>query len=936
MISFIEQLVQDLEDKYGAELGELCVVFPSRRACVFFKDTLQRSFSSPGWSPEVFAIEDFVREICSRTILDDVSLTFELYPLYREYFPGEPFDRYYSWGNTLISDFDEIDLYRVKAKNIFRNLFELKSMDATIDSWLEESGELSEFQAKYLQFWELMGILYEGLRKKLEAQGKASLGMATRQLADQFEAAPPTIPWKTIIFAGLNALTPAEEGMIKALMDHGMAECYWDLDAYYVENKFQEAGHFFRVLRDKWKLKDWSWIGNHLSQGKRKITLTGVPQRVGQAKVAGLKLKSWLDDPKPEEKTALVLGDENLLFPLLHSLPEGYNRINVTMGYPLRNTPLYSLIDTIIQLHENAERLHPGRKDNVYYCRDVINILRHPYVASILGGTSRDLLVEIEHDNLIYIPPKFFDQFKDEDQEHLLSFLFQPWEQIDQVIAYFLELYQRLRVAMEDGRGTGITPTLESEYLFHFFTLTQKLNDKLDAYFADFELKVFRRLYREVIQNGSIPFSGEPLEGLQVMGMLETRALDFDRLMILSVNENIIPSRARTVSLIPYTLRKGFGLPTHEEKDAVYAYHFYRLLQRSREVVLVYNTQQDTFGSGEKSRFIAQLENEISEKNPELEIERETITFPLSPEPILPIVVNKAPDVLATLKAYIADKGLSPSALSTYFNCPLQFYYRYVLRLREQQELEESMEENTFGSILHGVLEELYLPFQGKEINPEEIQGFRKQLDSAIKNQFFQITRTENSNFGRNRLLLGVIRNLVSKLLDIDENQAPFFVKGLELELETLLPTPRVPEGVKLRGFIDRVDELQGETRIIDYKTGMVNRLYLKDFEQIREGANKREAFQLSTYAYLYLRNFPAVEEVSPGIYYLRNLSKGAHFLETGPLKSTTLDLESLLDYESEIVSLIDDIFDPDIPFSQTAEIERCRFCSYKTMCGRV
>lgn len=937
MISFIEKLVEELSEKYGKDLGELCVVFPSRRACVFFKDALQRSLSTPSWSPGVFAIEDFAREVHPRTILDQVSLTFELYPLYREHFPDEAFDKYYSWGSTLVSDFDEIDLYRVDAQSIFRNLFELKAIDATIDSWLEEGQDLTEFQARYLQFWELMGSFYEGLRKKLDAQHKASPGMAMRELADQFEASKPALPWQHIVFAGLNALTPAEEGMIKALVDHGLAECYWDLDSYYINNEFQEAGHFFRSLRERWKLKDWSWIEDHLSKGEKKITLTGVPQRVGQAKVAGLKLRSWLDTPEPDEKTALVLGDENLLFPVLHSLPLEYDKVNVTMGYPLRNTPLYSLIDTIIQLHENAERLRPGRTSKVYYCRDVMNILRHPYIASILRETSRDLLYEIERENLVYISPKLFDRFKEEDKEHLLSFLFQPWTQIDQVVDYFLNLYRRLKLELEkdkNGKGKG-APTLEAEYLFHFYTLTQKLRDKLDAYVIDFELKVFRRLYKEVIQNSSIPFSGEPLEGLQVMGMLETRALDFDRVMMLSVNEGILPSKPNTVSFIPYSLRKGFQLPTHEDKDAIYAYHFYRLLQRAKEVTIVFNTEPDTFGSGEKSRFIAQLEAEMPEQNPDLELLHETVTFPLDPEKILPIVVDKEQGVLDTLKAYVEEKGFSPSALSTYFNCPLQFYYRYVLRLREQEELEESMEENTFGSVLHGVLEELYQPFIEKEVSPEEIKAFEENLDKVIEDQFRKVTRTENSQYGRNRLLLGVIRNLVAKLLAIDESQAPFKVQGLELELETLLPTLKIPEGVKLRGYIDRVDEVDGETRIIDYKTGKVNRLDLKGFEQIREGAKKREPFQLSTYAYLYLRNHPETKEVSPGIYFMRNLSEGLRYLETGPTKAKVLDLESLLDYESEMVSLIDEIFDPEIPFSQTEEFDRCRFCSYKVMCSR-
>lgn len=935
MTSFIAQLVQDLKEKYGDDLGELCVVFPSRRACVFFRDTLQKSLSGASWAPGIFAIEDFVREIHPRTILDQVSLTFELYPLYKIHFPDEPFDKYYSWGSMLVADFDEVDMYRIDAEAIFKNLFELKAIDASIDGWLDEDTELSDFQDRYLQFWELMGTFYKGLRGKLDQQHKASPGMAMRELADQFEAGPPTLPWKKVIFAGLNALSPAEEGMVKALVDHGMAECYWDLDSYYVEDTFQEAGHFFRDLKKRWKLKDWSWVSNALSENKRKITLAGVPQRVGQAKVAGLKLKEWIDADDSDEATALVLGDENLLFPLLHSLPDGFSKINVTMGYPLRNTPLYSLVDSIIQLHENAERLRPGEGSQVYYCRDVINILRHPFIGSILMETGKELLNEISRENLVYLSPKMFERYRKEEPDHFLSFLFQPWQQIDQVIDYFLNLYRRIKLSLEGSGKKGKAPTLEAEYLFHFFTLTQKLRDKLDTYVLDFELRIFRRLYKDVIQKGSIPFSGEPLEGLQVMGMLETRALDFDRVMLLSVNEGILPAKPNLVSFIPYTLRRGFSLPTHEDKDAIYAYHFYRLLQRAKEVVIIFNTEPDTFGSGEKSRFLAQLEAEMPERNPNLELIHETVTFPLSPEAVLPIVVDKEEDVLTTLKTYVEEKGFSPSALSTYFNCPLQFYYRYVMRLREKKEIEESMEENTFGSVLHGVLEELYDPFIGKEVTPEDIGGFEAQLDKVIEHQFKEVTRTENFKYGRNRLLLGVIRNLVIRLLEIDQLNAPFSVGGLELELETRLPTLRVPEGIRLRGFIDRVDTVDGITRIIDYKTGKVNRLELKGFEEIREGSKKREAFQLSTYAYLYLRNQPEVKEVSPGIYFLRNLSKGLRFLETGPTKATVLDLESLLDYESEMVAVLDEIFDPEIPFIQTDEVDRCRFCAYKVMCGR-
>lgn len=934
MTSFIGKLSETLLEDFGAELGEICVVFPSRRACVFFKDHLSKQLDRPTWAPGVFAIEDFIKEIHPRTLLDQVSLTFELYPIYQTQFPDEAFDKFYSWGTMLIGDFEEVDLHMVDAQQLFRNLFELKAIDTTIEAWLNEDGKPTDFQARYLRFWECMADFYERLRTKLDQRGMASQGMALREIAEAFQKEVPSLPWSHIVFAGFNALAPAEEAMVKALVDQGMATCYWDLDSYYIEDAHQEAGTYFRGLRERWKTDRVNWMENGLSEEAKRITLTGVPQRVGQAKVAGLKLAEILASEAAPETTAVVLPDENLLFPLLHSLPEGFDKVNVTMGYPLRNTPLYSLVEVIIQLHENADRLRPDRPSSIYYYRDVANILRHPYVKSILRGEARDLLKEIEMENLVYIAPKYFTKFETEEPGHLLAFIFQPWESTAQVVSYFLELYLRLRSAIEANSRSN-TPSVEGEYLYHFYTITLKLRDKLDTYTLDFDLKIFRRLYKDVLQTGSIPFSGEPLQGLQVMGMLETRVLDFERIIVLSVNEGVIPAKPNHSSFIPYSLRKEFGLPTHEDKDAVYAYNFYRLLQRAQDITLIYNTENDTFGSGEKSRFIAQLETELPMRNPKAEIRHEMMTFPLAQEEVLSIEVPKTKELLEQLKEYGVETGFSPSALSTYLNCPLQFYYRNLLKLYEKDEPEESMEANTFGQVVHGTLETLYEPFVGKTVQRKDVEAFGKSLDDVIQAEFKEVTRTENYEFGRNRLLLGVIRNLVENLLEIDAESAPFKVLGLELELETILPTINMPEGVKLRGYIDRVDELEGLTRIIDYKTGKVSRVDLKGFEEIRDGAKKREPFQLSTYAYLYLRNQEDPGEVGAGIFFLRNLSEGLQLLKTGPTKASILDLELLLDFESEIVALIDEIYDPELPIAQTEDKDRCRFCSYKTMCVR-
>jgi RecB family exonuclease/AraC-like DNA-binding protein len=940
MKPFIGELADALLDRHGDNLDNVCVVFPSRRACVFFKDYLVKQIDRPMWAPAVYAIEDLVRELQQVIVIESLSLTFEFYPIYREVFPDEPFDKFYSWGKMLVSDFDEIDRNLVDAETIFQNLFELKEIDTSIDSWLNEDGQPTDYQLRYLQFWELLGDFYVKLKKKLDTKNKASAGMALRALAEEYSKKKPKVPWEEIVFAGFNALSPAEELLIRSLMEHDLATCYWDLDQYYVDDEFQEAGRFFRDLRTRWEkadisLKDkWNWIGRSLLDQEKTLRVVGVPQRVGQAKAAGLRLKELMQEELPHEQIAVVLPDENLLFPLLHSLPEDLRDVNVTMGYPLRHTPLFSLVEAVIQLHENSDRLRPSNTQIRYYFRDVQNLLRHPYVNAIAFEESRKLLQEISNDNLVYLNPDFFTEHYPEG--HFLRFLFQPWESIPQVIGYYLDLYRELKAAFErPSEGRQSAPTIESEYLYRFFTMTQRLRDRLEDYSLNFDLKIFRRLYKEVIINESIPFTGEPLRGLQVMGMLETRGLDFDHLIVLSVNEGILPSKSASNSFIPYNLRKAFDLPTHEDKDAIYAYHFYRLLQRATDVTLIYNTENDTFGSGEKSRFIAQLESELLQRNRQAKIIHQMLTFPSEKETLVPIEVPKSADLLEQLKVFATEKGFSPSTLGTYLNCSLQFYYRHLLRLKEKEEPEETMETHTFGKVLHKVMEELYQEKVGKMVSATDIESMENRVEPLVEAAFREITKTENFRHGKNKLLLGVIRDLILMLLDRDKESTPLRIEGLEQEVETELRTIRQPEGIKLKGFLDRVDSVEGHTRIVDYKTGKVSdKLLLKDFEEIRDGVKKKREFQLAFYAYLFLRNAEKNAEVRSGIYWVRNLSKGLHLLSVGP-QAEELDLMALEDFEAEMVNILDEVFDPDVPFRQAEDPSRCRFCAYKVMCVR-
>lgn len=938
MQTFIQRIAREVLQKYQSKLDRIAIVFPSRRACVFFQDALLKEAKSALWSPAVLPLEDFLTEITGLTVLDNVSLAFELYPIYNERFPEEEFDRFFPWAAMLVRDFDEIDRNQIDAKSIFTNLADLKEIDATIENWLKDDEDPSEFASQYLEFWKAMGDFYQALRKKLEIQRKSTSGGALRTAAELLEENPDRLPFEKVIFAGFNALTKAEETLIRALKKENKAELYWDLDTYYVDNRMQEAGKFFRALNNRMHLRAPKWIGDHFLEGEREINVLGVPQRVGQAKAAGLLLQRMMDEGINPNSIAVVLPDESLLFPLLHAIPEQIRDINVTMGFPLRNTPLFSLVDALIHLHENAERIRATKNyGQVYYFRDVRVIIRHPYIRSIAAKESNELLRLINKENVIYLSQSYIDQLP---EDNFFKFLFQPWRDIPGITDFFLELYRRLRksIIKDADQTEGIplpTPTVELEYIFQFYTLTRRLKERLDHYELDFDIKTFRRLYKEVVHGASLPFSGEPLKGLQIMGMLETRCLDFEHLVLLSVNEGVLPAAQTIASFIPYNIRKGFDLPTFEDQDAIYAYHFYRLLQRSPRVHLLHNTEAGIMGSGEKSRFIAQIKAEMLPKNPLIRYKEDTLTFSAERETVEEILIQKSEGILLTLGAYVENSGFSPSALLSYLKCSLQFYYRYVLRLKEKEEAEEQIQANTFGSVVHTALEELYTPYVGKMVTENDIDDLEIRTHRIVEKSFLEITKVRSSDQGKNLLLVKVIQDLVHNLLEADRSYTPFEVLGLEEPLEVVVEPGTRSGKVLLKGVIDRIDKKEGLIRIVDYKTGRIGNLGIKDFNELRENTNKKEAFQLATYAYLYLNKHPEVKRVAPGIFSLRSISSGVQSLKIGPTKETITGLPGLGGYQETLYAILEEIFNPMVPFEQTEDRKVCEWCSYKTICTR-
>jgi RecB family exonuclease len=929
MQSFLAQLTTDLVQRHGQHLTEVCVVVPSRRAAVFLREELRRQTRATLNLPEVVSFEDFLKTLTPATLLDKISLAFELYPIYHEQFPDEPFEKYYTWGALLVTDFEEVDHYLVDAQKLFSNLYELKRIDTTIESWLNEDSQPSEFQRRYLEFWERMGPFYTQLRERLRKRGLSSAAMAVREAAQHADTIAARLPWRETIFAGFNALTPAEDRLIHSLVKSGKATTRWDMDAWYSLPNTQEAGKFFRQTMQDWGMDEPQWVSNHLTQSPKSITVTAIAERVGMAKAAGLKVSELLAQGAKPNDIAIVLPDENLLFPLLHSLPAEVKDINVSMGFPLRSTPLYSLVEGLVLLHENADRRKNNEQsEEVYSFRDVKGILRHPYIHSALWREADDAAHELRRDNQVFVTPKHFEKY---EEGHLLRFLFQPWTSIPQATDFLLQLFKKLESALR--REDTKTPTMELEYLLQFYLLIRRLRDRLDAYASAMDLDTFRRLLREVIASASIPFSGEPLNGLQVLGVLETRLLDFPHIIMLSVNEGLVPSAAASSSFIPFNLRKAFGLPTQEEKDAVHAYHFYRSLQRTRTAHLLFNAESDSFGGGEASRFIAQLRAELAPAAQGIvQWQEETLSFPATRQEIKTIQVEKTDDVIQSLRKFSVEKGFSPSVLMTYLNCTLQFYFHHILHLREEEEVQEQLEANELGDLAHKTLETLYKPFEGGKVTHADLEAMQPAIRDTLLAIWKEEHKTRSPKYGRNLILIQVITDLVNAVIEKDKVHAPFMLHALEQKIE--FAWEGMGEKILLKGILDRVDEVQGIIRILDYKTGKVQMPKLKQFSDIRKGRDFRQPFQLSMYAWMHLRT-GAPGPVQPSIMELRDLKGEPVPLETGYTQTAPLDLAALKPLEDELHSLFRELFDNALPFTQAEDRERCEFCAFKVICGR-
>ena len=954
MNAFLEQTVDYLVSTYGDEVSKLCIVLPNLRAGLFLRKFLAARLKKTIWSPSICSTEDFLTSISGLRPVDQLQLLFKLYGIHRdiEREKAQPFEDFIQWAPQLLSDFDEVDRYLADARHLFSALTDTRA----ISVWNPENRPLTDFEKQYLKFYNSLYVYYSRLVDGLLENKQAYTGLIYRMASLGIEKFSERLPWKKVVFAGFNALTAAEEKVMDVLYQQGKAEFLWDADEYYLNDITQEAGDFLRHNRKKWGGKDFNWVITGIAGEPKTIRITGVPNNTAQAGLAGELVKTF---NTPDEHTAVVLQDESLLIPLLYSMPSEAGEMNITMGLPLSQTPLGDLLELAFRMHLNRDKFTVNRRNgaNLFYFRDVLALLRHPYIAGMAVGLMEGnqfvlegMLESIAQGNKVFISPEeilnpgtgLFSVHAD-----FLKPLFTIWQKPEDAIDAIKEIIGSFRDHIINNQGS-----LELEYLFAFSKIIHQIDGLLRTHPETVKtIQTLSRLFTRMVQEVTLPFFGEPLKGIQVMGMLETRTLDFVNLIMLSCNEDLLPRGRTANSFIPSDLKLEFHLPTYRQKDAVYAYHFYRLLQRASNIHLLYNSEPGDLGGGEMSRFLQQIIGELKRVNPSADIREELLVMTLSPSNLFPeISIEKDEHVSELLKAK-AEKGLSPTSLNNFRACPLKFYFSDLASLKEPEEMEEEIDNRILGNIVHDALHRLYKGFAGEELDSGSIGSMKARADQAIDEACSKEFNGRDVNYGRNLLLVQVAKMMLKRFLDseiktisdLKENGEKLSIVGLEQRLERRLNVPVGNQelNIKVKGFADRIDKTGKNLRIIDYKTGAADKRRTKvvNWEEFALNPNTDHAFQLLAYIWLYYPRINSEIPVQAGILSLRKPKDGLLVVSVpssgeGNLK-TELIASDILEFENVLKQVIGAIFDPTVPYTQTSDLKICSKCTYLDLCGR-
>ena len=956
-MDFLEKVAKKLFDEHHGDMENQIVVLPSRRAGLYLARCLGRLSGSPQWAPQMVTVTELFQSFTTVKPAGTEVLIFELYRIYAASVP-EPmaFDDFWSWGEVIISDFNDIDLYMADAEKLYSNISDLKEIDDKFGDLTEEQIEIirkfwisfnprssgSEARNRFRSVWKMLGPLYKEFKNALVGRGYAGDGMLCRTVASGADngtlEVPGGITWH---IAGLNALNECEKRLFKYLKGKNQARFYWDDDHRFMDDPDHRASVFIR--------ENLSLFGNDIERPATRSSdrdvsrwvITDTPSDTAQAKMlpdilreAGISENDDLTD------TAVILADEKLLIPVLTSLPAEIGDVNVTMGHPFRFTPLYSFVRQLFILSRSARR--SGQKIS-FRTEDVLSVLRHQYFRLLSGGEEEKVIAEVIKGNMIRIDTDFLAERLGTAELFLIP------DGGAAFPGYLTGILGRLESGTYGAPVSKHEMSIDREYIRMAMAETRKLENLIGEYFMELKIETCIRLIDRVFKRLIVPFSGEPLKGLQVMGVLETRALEFRKVIFLSMNEGIFPHQSYDNTFIPYNIRRAFGLPTINEHESIYSYHFFRLLRKPGRGWFLYNSTAQGLNSGEMSRYLIQMKYEQT-----YEPEFRTMHITVGRSRIIPeTLAREAGHTRLLLERYAvgggADKYFSPSAVNTWLNCRMKFYYKYVCGIPEEEKLEMDIDQRRFGNILHDVLMRLYEPLVGDENPAEKLRKISSDGDliqkTVRKAASAEMKWSEETILeGKGVIILDVLERYVRDVLRFDLNSGNIHLRHLENRFARLFSVNTASRllMIQLGGVIDRVDISNGVMRVVDYKTGTPKNeaVHLDDlFDETRE---KRSDAVLQTLLYCSVLSGTYKEVViNPAIYWVQQISSPdfnpscylAEFGQKAPDLNTWKEV--IARFDSGLSSTLAKIFSPEEPFIMTEFDRRCTYCPYIRLCRR-
>ena len=948
--TFLTEVASNLYRRYGDNISSLTLVFPSRRARLFFSDALAQIISKPIWQPSYTSMDDIMCQVSSFSVGEKIQLITELYKIYVQHHPTESFDKFYFWGEMLLGDFDLIDKYMIDADMLFSNMYDIKEIEADLSylspemrqviasfwSNFASEGSLSEEKCKFLDIWKSLAPIYHSFHTRLEQLKIAYTGMIYRSAVENINngiSAPDTS--RHYIFIGFNALSECEKSVLKYLNNSCECDFLWDYDSYYTEQKEQEAGHFLRKNISVFK-PSMEISHNNFTEIEKSFSAISTVSNSIQCKYVNTILREISPRLEFDKRTAIVLTDENLLIPLLHALPaELQDNINVTMGYPLRQTTAYSFIERLIELQKNCRK---GEDGSNFYHVDVNGILSHPYIAEVLGEAVQARQKEIIDGRYIRVDERLFSD------NQLLNTIFTNSEQYDTLSKYLLEVIKILTLTENSDNDNS----LKTSYLSIISDNISELDNCLKMCNIEISTSTYTSLLRRHLQTVRIPFSGEPLQGLQIMGILETRNLDFDNVIILSMNDDNFPGNLTSnSSFIPYSLRAAYGIPTPEHHESVYAYYFYRLIQRAKRVDMLYCSHADDKSTGEQSRYIYQLDFESP-----YNIKRINVGVDIAVTEQNEDVIEKSGTALKELERFTNEenkKMLSPSAFANYITCPVKFYFSSIAKLKSSDELSEDVDSPMFGTILHDAMQILYAPFEDvanpmlqlKQISEQDVEN---AVIEAIKSNYLSKNNSSEDNITG---ILMLVKKIITKyiyrgIIPYDIKHNDFALKAVEEDISTYF-TLDDGRQIKIGGRADRIDSLNnGLLRVVDYKTGERN-LEFNGIDSLFSGDTRNKMGNiLQTMLYSMVLRDKYQRNVQPTLFYARYIHQDDYspsLIDKGVEGCEGITYNDYAEtFETLLRNKLNELFDPTHPFERCSAEESdtfCKYCDFKAICKR-